>query len=143
MIGLFSQPARVLMLGTALIESNLEFLKQVEGGPALGIYCIEPATHNDVKRYLNRPDKDKLKERCLATCFYTGFGSDDALVHNLRYAVIIARIKYFQQREKIPEANNAAGMAGYHKKYYNTAKGLTDVANSVKIFEHVISEIKE
>ena len=141
--GLFSQSARVLMLGTALIESNLNYLKQLEGGEGLGIYSIEISTHNDIKRYLNRPERLKLKERCLAACLYTGFPSDDSLIHNLRYATIIARLKYYMQKENLPEPTDANGLALYHKKYYNTAKGLTDVSASIKIFEKIIDEFKE
>jgi hypothetical protein len=141
-VGLFSQPARVLMLGTALIESNLNYLRQL-GGEGLGIYSIEPATHKDIQRYLNRPDRTKLKDRCLAACLYTGFASDDALIHNLRYAVIMARVKYFIQKENLPVVDDAPALAQYHKKYYNTAKGLTDVTESIKIFERVIDAVKE
>ena len=59
-----SDAAVALLLGTALCESELTFLRQrAKGGfgPALSFFQIEPATHNDVKRYLNerRPDLAK------------------------------------------------------------------------------------
>ena len=37
--------ASFLLLGTALVESNLERVRQVGGGPALGVFQMEPATH--------------------------------------------------------------------------------------------------
>lgn len=142
MIGLYSQAIRILMLGTALIESDLIFLGQKGGGPGKGIFEIEPLTHKDIQRDLNKHENKALKERCLSTCFYTAFPSDDALIHNLRYAVIIARLKYRMIMSPLPAADDAEGMANYHKKYYNTGKGKTDVSSSIKIFERVISEFK-
>ena len=47
-IGMYSEPAEQLLLGTACAESNLgTYLHQV-GGPALGVFQIEPATHTDI-----------------------------------------------------------------------------------------------
>lgn len=142
-IGLFSEAARLLMLGTALIESDLIYLEQKGPGKGFGIYSIEALTHKDIQRYLNKYENARLKERCLAACFYTAVPSDDALIHNLRYATVIARLKYWMQKEDLPAADDAQGLANYHKKYYNTAKGLTDVKGSVKVFERLIQEFKE
>ena len=46
-IGLDSQAARELLLGTALQETGLRNIQQV-GGPALGYFQMEPATHDDI-----------------------------------------------------------------------------------------------
>lgn len=43
--------AERLLLGTALTESGLVHLRQSGGGPARGLYQIEPATHRDLWRH--------------------------------------------------------------------------------------------
>ncbi|WP_338332147.1 hypothetical protein [Acetobacter sp. LMG 32666] len=45
-IGLASDAAVNLLLGTALVESGIYFLRQLRG-PALGFWQMEPATHDD------------------------------------------------------------------------------------------------
>ena len=43
------QPESVeLVLGTCIQESHLQYLKQLGGGPALGVIQMEPATHEDI-----------------------------------------------------------------------------------------------
>ena len=55
-LGMYSERAADLLLGTALVESKLTALKQTRG-PALGVYQIEPLTHADIRNYLRRkPD---------------------------------------------------------------------------------------
>jgi hypothetical protein len=137
-IGLNSESANVLMLGTALIESGLVFLEQLGPGRGLGIYQMEQPTHLDMQRYLNQHHNSRLKERCLAACFYQAFPSEDALIHNLRYATVMARIKYWMRSDPLPAFNDAEGMATYHKRFYNSHLGKTNPSKSVRIFESVI-----
>ncbi len=48
-LGLWSVAAEELLLGTALIESNLIHRRQLGlGGPALSFFQMESATHNDI-----------------------------------------------------------------------------------------------
>jgi len=42
----WSQPAEDLVMGTAAQESRLTYLRQLGGGPALGLWQMEPATHD-------------------------------------------------------------------------------------------------
>jgi len=45
-IGMWSGAAENLLLGTAAVESRMgTYLRQVGGGPALGIWQVEPVTH--------------------------------------------------------------------------------------------------
>ncbi len=141
-VGLRSQASDILLLGTAIIESELTFLEQKGPGNGLGVYQIESDTHKDILRYLNRHDKRTLKETCLAACFYTAPPSDDALIHNLRYATVIARLKYWMSPEELPAHDNAKGLAAYHKHYYNSSFGKTNVSISIKAFERVIHEFR-
>ena len=47
-IELWSEAAEKLVLGTAIVESRLSFIKQLGSGPALGVWQIEPDTSRDV-----------------------------------------------------------------------------------------------
>ncbi|MFT9424981.1 MAG: hypothetical protein ABF570_07600, partial [Acetobacter syzygii] len=49
-IGLAGAAAVPLVTGTALVESGLVWLRQNGGGPALGLWQMEPATHDDCWR---------------------------------------------------------------------------------------------
>ena len=47
-INLWSRAVEELVHGTAIVESGLTYLKQHGDGPALGVWQIEPATHEDL-----------------------------------------------------------------------------------------------
>ena len=109
-IGLHSKAAENLLVGTAVQESHLTFLAQKGGGPALGVYQIEPATHDDV--------------------FTNGRGARwtanlgaPRLVTDLAYATAVARIIYYRRPEPLPAATDIEGLAGYWKQHYNTPLG--------------------
>lgn len=57
-IGLYSDTALNLVTGTGLVESGFRVTVQSGGGPALGWFQMEPATHDDIWRnYLRyRPE---------------------------------------------------------------------------------------
>lgn len=44
----WSPAAKELLLGTAIVESDLQFRKQHGDGPARGLFQMEPVTHNDI-----------------------------------------------------------------------------------------------
>ena len=107
-----------LLIGTAIQESRLTYLKQI-GGPALGLYQIEPATLSDVyDNYLNsRRDRLELIEQMLSPLF----SREDQLASNLIYATAIARIIYWRKPGAIPDT--LEGQADYWKEHYNTPLG--------------------
>lgn len=119
-IGLFSEDAVNLLMGTCAQESAMgKYRRQLGGGPALGIFQMEPATFRDiVNNYLNY--KPALRDKVLAVSGVDGFNPDD-LVFNDRLAVCMTRVHYLRVPEKIP--SGLEGWARYWKKYYNTPKG--------------------
>lgn len=121
-LGMYSQPAVYLLMGTAAQETNFHHLKQTSG-PALGLYQCEPATHRSIwKDYLWYRDSLTNQVRQFASQKYTGKTIDDSeLIGNLYYATVICRIHYYRIPEKIPE--DVQGLAEYWKKYYNTDQG--------------------
>lgn len=112
--------ARRLLLGTAITESGLVHRVQ-KGGPALGLYQMEPDTHDDVwNNYLvSRPHLKNVINNLV--------DRDISLLDNLKYndiyATAMARLHYLRVPEKLPHPDDIPGMARYWKKYYNTPLG--------------------
>ena len=133
--GRFNSPAAVaLLLGTALVESRLTYLRQIGGGPALGVYQIEPATLRDVyKNYLdNRPE---LAEEIRNRWGYQGMNLAEQLKGDLFYATVIARLIYYRAPGALPRADDLRGLADYWKQYYNTEQGKGDPAEFVRLYK--------
>jgi len=107
------------MLGTALAESGGTALRQRGGGPALGLWQMEPATHDDIWDDFLAHRHD-MGRRVLEA----GLCSDrstDALAWNLRYACAMARVHYWRVPAAIPDA--LEDQARYWKRHYNTSAG--------------------
>jgi len=117
-IGLWSEAAENLLMGTAAQESKMgHYLTQING-PALGIYQIEPATYRDLfDNYLQYRQEFSRK-----VGLYNADGEHD-LVFNLAYSTIVARVIYYRAPEPLPQADDISGLAAYWKKYYNTPLG--------------------
>ncbi|MGB8276303.1 MAG: hypothetical protein WCF16_13650 [Alphaproteobacteria bacterium] len=123
-----SLTAENLLVGTALVESGLRALVQ-DGGPALGVFQIEPATHHDV--LLNFLDyRPALAEQVRAFRAQSP-DPDTQLVTNLAYACAIARLIYFRRPEPLPEADDIEALAAYWKAHYNTPQGKGTVTRFV------------
>lgn len=122
-IGLWSQEAEDLLVMVAAHESNGgDFLAQ-EGGPALGIYQMEPATYNFLWSKL-RGNDDKymaLGGKILFACHFMGKPDPSELVFNLKYATMMARVFFLINREAIPK--DVEDLSRYAKKYWNTSEG--------------------
>lgn len=111
-VNLYTPSAAAILLGTAAKESSFgTFLRQLNGGPALGPFQIEPATFT----YL----KYKYQDRFPAIESYTF----DQLEYDIKASIIMARLKYFSISGPLPDADDILALAKYWKKYYNTPLG--------------------
>lgn len=133
-LGLYSDSAVNLLLGTCAQESQMgTYLKQING-PALGIYQEEPASHDDVwDNYLKyKPD---LAGKVLA------IDSRDTnnLIINLSYATAIARIQYLRAPCPFPAADDLVGLASYYKRYYNTEQGAATVDEFIDNYKRYVN----
>jgi len=118
-IGLNSQAAQELVLGTALQESNLYYLKQLGAGPAMGLFQMEPATHDDIwTHYLIYKPRLAGKVHTISAQ-----QTPEELIGNLWYAAAMCRIHYLRVKAPLPEAGDIDAQAAYWKKYYNTPLG--------------------
>lgn len=116
-LDLWSEPAERLVLGTACQESHCgQYLVQLGGGPALGIYQMESATHDDINgNFLSYQEELQNKMDRL-------FKMDAVeMVGNLYYATAMCRIHYYRAPEIIPE--DLPGQAKLWKLRYNTPLG--------------------
>lgn len=123
---LYSEAATNLLLGTAIQESRLTYLKQLGNGPALGVYQMEPSTHDDIwENYLkfNTVLRWRIGGGDKSAHTPTRPRSHKSLVSDLAYATIMARIHYLRRPEALPEADDVEGMAQYWKDHYNTHLG--------------------
>lgn len=144
-VGLHSVAAEKLLLGTVAHESTVAgvtMLDQVTGpgdlnlGPAIGIYQIEPDTMRDVfANFLEyRPELRLKVVEHLATV-------PDPLVQlasNLCFATCIARLIYYRRPEALPYHDDTEALADYWKRFYNTEAGSgTTAAWLLHYREHV------
>lgn len=124
------QNVEELLLGTAMQESGCgQYLVQRGGGPALGIWQMEPATHNDIwANYLRF--RAPLAGTVAGFCF-SGLPHSTQMVGNMYYACAMARVQYLRHPGELPKAGDIAGQAAYYKAVYNTAEGAADVADYI------------
>ncbi len=122
-IDAISPAAIQLVLNTAKQESHLKYLKQLEDGPAIGLWQMEPATHNDIyEHYLNfRPE---LRSRVTSLAIGSREVPDPKqMAGNLYYACAMCRVHYLRVKDPLPAADDLHGQAHYWKTHYNTHLG--------------------
>lgn len=141
-IGLHSDAAEALVMGTAAQESRLVWLHQLGGGPALGLFQMEPATFYDIwDNYLAY--KQRLARDILDACgiddasLFDGRPEPERLQWDLRLAAIMCRVHYRRVRAPLPHADDLLGLARYWKAYYNTEAGAGTVDEFLDNFELV------
>ena len=130
-LGLYSDAAENLLVGTAAQESLLgRYLVQVGGGPALGVFQMEPATHRDIwENFLAyRPELVGRIKQLLPPAAAEGWrAAEGELVTNLAYAAAMCRVHYLRRPEPLPKADDLVGLAAYWKRFYNTEAGAGTV----------------
>ena len=130
----YSDAAAKLLLGTALTESGLKYVKQLNDGPALGVFQMEPDTHDDIwQNYLKyRPILSApIRE-------YVRYPGADNLAGNMYYACGMARVHYLRVPSVLPES--LEGLAHYWKDHYNTHLGAGKVSHFMR-HEKLINEV--
>ena len=120
--------AEALLMATAAQESQFEYIAQLGGGPARGVYQCEPATHHDI--IINflafRPALDG-KVRGLASGDRYHTDPDQALYDNHAYATAICRVHYLRVSDPIPDvhADGLDALAAYYLRHYNAGGRAT------------------
>ena len=132
-VDMWSEAAENLVLGTAVQESVLAWVKQRGAGPALGFYQMEQATADDIcHRFL--ATRSNLSVNLAKATWphvtsppaYSHLNAKDIarlLVEDLRFATIMCRLRYWMMPAALPEANDIDGLSRYWKMHYNTILG--------------------
>ena len=134
---LWSTAAENLLVGTALQESGLRFLRQRGGGPARGLFQVEPDSENDL--HINflafrPPLAARLRELLAPAPSRT-----EQLATNFAYATAVARLIYYRCPEPLPDADDIAGMARYWKRHFNTDKGKGSIPAFILNYKEFIA----
>jgi hypothetical protein len=138
-VGLHSDAAEDLVMGTAAQESHLMYVKQLGGGPALSLFQIEPATYKDYwDNYLTH--RVDLIADIQKSCGFQGVPEPSRLIWDLKFASIMCRVHYRRISSPLPEHGDIAGYAAYWKKYYNTVHGAGTEEEFVENYELVKEE---
>ena len=133
-LDMYSEEACLLIVGTAIQESRLHYLKQIPSGIAKGICQMEEATHDDIwDNFLKY--KPEIKEKLMGLTNQS-MELVDQFKGNLYYAVAMCRIHYYRVSAPLP--NDLAGMARYWKKYYNTELGKGTVEEFIHNYEQAV-----
>ncbi|WP_333609337.1 hypothetical protein [Arsukibacterium sp.] len=123
--GLYSPAVVELMAMIVAHESMHGRYRRQINGPALGLFQIEPPTHDDI--WQNGPG---IKRR--AAQF--GIKQDvSQLEHSDEYSIFVAR--HHLMRDPNPIPTDAIAMAEYCKSYWNTVKGKATAEKYLRDWE--------
>ena len=138
-INAYSEDAVNLLLLTAAQESHMGlWLHQKGGGPALGIYQMEPATHDDIwKNYLVYHEGVRTDAINRMVMGYDSKELPTCMIGNLNYATAMARCLYLRKPGKIP--SDVEGWAHYWKQHYNTPLGKGTVEEAVFNYDRFVN----
>lgn len=152
-IDMYSPEAEELLIGTAVQESRLTYLTQLDGDDdpydnAVGVFQMEVKTHNDIwNNYIAY--RQDLSKQLIAIAGARSLVHESGisnvsvdpreLIHNLAYATALCRIHYRRQPGKLPAANDVQGMGEYWKQHYNSERGKGTVEEFV---DHYFQYVK-
>lgn len=134
LLGLGGAGVEELLLATAQQESGCGSRLVQLSGPALGIWQMEPGTHDDIWAsflYFRAPLREKVEALLLP-----GLSKGQQLVGNLYYACAMARVQYFRSPRPIPSPGDLQAQAELYKIVYNGPGRATEaeyIANAGKV----------
>jgi hypothetical protein len=132
-MGLYSLSAENLMVGTCVIESRAGTFVRQHKGPALGIWQMEPSTHEDIwRKWLN--SYPGLLTKFMRFCLLPiNKPPAELMIYHLAYACGMARILYYRSKRDIP--TDIEGQAKLYKEVWNTSAGASTVEEYVDCYQ--------
>lgn len=128
----FSRSAAQMVLGTAMTESDLRYIDQVDSagipGPAYGLWQMEALTYAD---HFKRAAPGL---RGALNTFLMGVPGASELHGNLYLGAAMCRVLYWHAPESLPLESDALSMAQLWKKRYNTPLGAGTVERALPYF---------
>jgi len=150
-----SDSADLLSLCTAAIESDCGYYIKQVNGPALGVWQMEPHTHDDIFANCDAINDDTeygLKYSILLLA--PGYNADEMceavhsdLIDSPKYACAMARLKYSMDSNPLPKVTgnrkeDERAFYDYYKRVYNTELGKSTFAKwQVKMEKHKVFEV--
>ena len=126
---MYTLPLATLLVGTAAHESEGgRFVKQVDG-PAVGLYQMEPRTHDDLWKDMS----PKLQQKIYKVSGYTSKPDAAVMEKDHKYSTIMAAVFYMRFKQPIPQT--LMGQACYYKQYWNTRYGAATPEEFVNDYE--------
>lgn len=136
-LGIWSPERECIVLGTGAHESHYQYIQQIGGGPALGWWQCEPATHDDIwANYLRyRPALAQPLNQ-----LRNGELSATSLMRYPLYAAALCGVHYQrkQQGKLLPPRDNAELQAALWKQAYNTRLGRGTAQQAMPHFQRAI-----
>ena len=135
---LYSEAAVNLILGTAAQESHMgKYFVQING-PAVGVFQMEPATHDDIwQNFLAYQGGKRHTEMLRGMCGPYPPEASNMFWH-LRYAALMCRVHYLRKPHKLPDADDIEGLGAYWKVHYNTHLGKGTIDEFVENYRRFV-----
>ena len=124
-----SKNARMLLLATAAIESKCGYYIKQIGGPALGIWQMEPNTEGDIWKNCDALGVTGFHDLICNLVVDNGTPhskskwTDGDLIYSPVYACAMARLKYSMDSAPLPDHNDIEAVYREYKRIYNTPLG--------------------
>tara|TARA_R110002051_G_scaffold283026_1_gene344746 strand:- start:236 stop:712 length:477 start_codon:yes stop_codon:yes gene_type:complete len=101
---------RLLLMISAHESRGFVCCKQLNGGPAIGLFQMEPNTFDFVQGYLTRTNKFPLISRSMIV---------ERLLIDVEFAAAMARVYLWTEPTPLPDADDLQGLAEYASKFWN------------------------
>ena len=138
-IGMDSQAARELVLGTGIKESGLMNRRQIGGGPACGLWQMQPDTFEC--HWSDYVEQDaRLKAALRSLTHHGGDPTSADLIVSDRFAAALCRVHYARVSEPLPEAGDLEGQAEYWKRHYNTCAGHGKTSEYIRLWNDYVTD---
>lgn len=135
-MNMYSLSAENLLMGIAAHESHLgTYLKQIGGGPARGLFQMEPETEADIwSTYLSAHRTD-----IAASVLEFKGQAPEPSITNLAYQVAMARVHLWRVPEPLPVASDIPALAQYWKVHWNTRLGKGTEADFIENYMRYVN----
>jgi hypothetical protein len=130
---LYSSAAEELLLATCAQESHMGYYRRQVGGPALGIFQMEPASFHDIcVNYLQYHPILDSKINVL------GPRAPDELVNNDALAIAMARVQYLRAPEPLPYPTDLKAIWTLYKLRWNTPQGAATIEQFYRNYKTLV-----
>ena len=138
-LGLYSAGAEELLVATCAQESHMGTYRKQIGGPALGIFQMEPATFNDIQgNYLRYHHELAMRINTLGSNGMLHDPSAWELVDNDPLAIAMARVQYLRAPGVLPDPLDLKGLWLYYKAHYNTPAGAATIEQFYRNYKTLV-----